>query len=68
MERRSLPIQPEPPPDGAKFAVEAWNLMGGMDWEALPVVCAMIGVEDPEILIRQLVMIRDRQNEDSRNG
>jgi len=68
MERRNLPIQPEPPPTTAMLAVEAWNLMGGLDWGALPVVCAMIGVEDPENLIRQLVVIRDRENEDARSG
>ena len=42
--------------------------MGGLDWEALPVVIAMLGVEDPEILIRQLVVIRDFQNEALANG
>lgn len=68
MERQSLPIQPEPPPDGAALAVAAWNLMGGLVWEALPVVCEILGVDDPELLIRQLVVIRERQGAETRDG
>jgi len=36
--------------------------MGGIDWAALPVVVEMLGVTDPELLITQLVAIRDHQN------
>ena len=39
----------------------AWNLMGGLDWSALPVVCEMFGVREPDVLITQLVAIRDAQ-------
>ena len=35
--------------------------MGGMDWAALPVVIDLLGVSDPEMLIRNLLIIRDRQ-------
>ena len=41
----------------------AWNLMGGLDWSALPVVCEMLGVKEPEVLITQLVAIRDAQRD-----
>jgi len=68
MERRGLPIQPEDPPPSAQAAIAAWNLMGGLVWEALPMVCAILGIEDPELLIRQLVVIRDRQNDEARGG
>lgn len=37
-------------------------MMGGMDWTALPIVCEVLGVEDVELLIRQLTLIRDAQN------
>jgi len=43
------------------MALEAWNLMGGLDWAALPVVAEMLGVSDVERLIRQLVTIRQFQ-------
>lgn len=34
-------------------------MMGGLDWSALPVVCDLLGIADPESLVRHLVMIRD---------
>jgi len=37
--------------------------MGGLDWAALPFVVEMLGVRDPEILVAQLVMIRDEQQD-----
>jgi len=42
--------------------------MGGLEWQALPVVCSMLGIEDPEFLIRQLVALRDHQNAQAANG
>jgi len=44
-----------------QIAVAAWNLMGGLDWSALPVVVEVLGVREPEVLITQLVAIRDAQ-------
>lgn len=38
--------------------------MGGIDWAALPIVCEMLGIQDVETLIVQLVAIRDHQNKD----
>ena len=43
------------------MAVAAWNTMGGLDWSALPIVCEMLGVREPDVLITQLVAIRDAQ-------
>lgn len=33
--------------------------MGGLDWSALPVVTEMLGVTDVDLLVRQLVTIRE---------
>ena len=33
--------------------------MQGVDWDALPIVCEMLGVDDPDELIRQLLVIRE---------
>jgi hypothetical protein len=41
------------------LAVQAWNLMGGLDWTALPIICEILGVEDVEMLVEQLIIIRD---------
>lgn len=40
--------------------------MGGIDWNALPVVAEMLGVEDVETLVSLLVQIRDKDNGESR--
>jgi hypothetical protein len=36
--------------------------MGGIDWAALPVVAEMLGIEDVETLILQLIEIREFNN------
>lgn len=33
--------------------------MGGLDWQALPIVVDMLGISDPEDLIMQLVAVRE---------
>lgn len=44
--------------------VTAWNLMGRyLDWAALPVVVEILGVEDVESFIVQLVALRDRKQD-----
>ncbi len=35
--------------------------MGGIDWAALPTVAELLGVQDMDILIYQLIAIRDYQ-------
>lgn len=37
--------------------------MGGLDWSALPIVVEVLGVGDPEMLITQLVILRDQEQE-----
>jgi len=34
-------------------------MMGGLDWHALPTVCAILGISDLEALVFQLIKIRD---------
>ncbi|MGZ5000621.1 MAG: hypothetical protein ACXV7F_09990 [Methylomonas sp.] len=44
------------------MALNAWNLMGGaLDGSLLPIVAEILGVEDVELLVRQLALIRDFQ-------
>ena len=45
------------------LSIRAWNIMGGIDWAALPVVAEMLGIDDIETLVLQLVAIRDAQRE-----
>lgn len=33
-------------------------MLGGLDWAGLDTVCDVLGVDDPEILIAQLVVLR----------
>lgn len=33
--------------------------MRGLEWDAIPIVCDLLGVSDPESLVYQLIMIRD---------
>lgn len=35
--------------------------MRGLDWQALPIVCEILGVVDVETLVTQLVALRDAQ-------
>lgn len=45
----------------AHAAIQAWNLMGGaLDWSAIPHLVDLLGVDDVELFILQLVQIRDR--------
>lgn len=44
------------------MAVRAWNMlangMGGIDWSGLPLVCALLGVRDVELLVERLLVIK----------
>lgn len=46
-------------PPQAALAVQAWNLMGGLDWAALDWVIALLGVDDVPRFIHALTAIRD---------
>lgn len=42
------------------LAIRAWNMLGArIDWQGLPLVCEILGIEDVEMLISQLEAIRD---------
>jgi hypothetical protein len=43
------------------LSLKAWNLMGGIDWTAVPVVAELMGIKDIEALIADLATIRDWQ-------
>lgn len=43
-------------------ALAAWNLMGGINGDLLPVVIELWGIEDVELFMRELAVIRDFQN------
>lgn len=44
----------------ARAIIDAWNIMGGqIDWAALPVICEMLSVDDPELMITGLVILRE---------
>lgn len=52
--------EPAPHLDPAdRAALEAWNLAGGCDWQALPLMCDVLGIEDLEGLVRRWAVIRD---------
>lgn len=42
--------------------------MGGIAWEALPIVIELLGVVDVEKFVEQLVTIRDHQNRGANSG
>jgi hypothetical protein len=48
-----------------KAALKGWQLMGGLDWAALPIVAEIIGVNDIESFVELLVLIRDKRREES---
>jgi hypothetical protein len=48
----------------ARLALEAWNLMGGLDWSALPTVAEILGVDDVETLARLVAHLRNDLRKD----
>lgn len=50
---------------GGDLAVRAWNLMGGLDWQALPIVAEILGIAEIEPFIARLLAIRDWQRKQS---
>jgi len=43
-----------------QLSIKAWNLLGGqIDWAGLPVVAEMLGIDDIELLVMQMMQIRD---------
>jgi len=46
-----------------RLAVMAWNLLGGLNWDGLPLVVEMLGIDDVDALVRNLVTIRDKKQD-----
>lgn len=42
-----------------RAALDAWNIAGGLDWAAMPILAELQGVDDIEGWIRRLVALRD---------
>ena len=63
-----MPLPPAPPPEGSELSVSVWNLMGGLDWNALEVVAEMLGVRDIDRLVRDLVTMRDHFKAEDSGG
>lgn len=40
-------------------ALSAWNLAGGLEWSAIPLVAEILDVDDVEGLVRRMVVIRN---------
>jgi len=43
--------------------MDAWNMMEGIDWQAIPIVTELFGIKDVESFITQLLTIRKYQND-----
>lgn len=53
-------IPPETVPLACQIPEKVWRVMGyKIDWEAMPYLCEIYGVDDPELLLMQLIVIRD---------
>jgi len=52
----------DPQPTALALATQAWNIMRGIDWAALPIVAEMLGIIDIEELIFHLTLIREQQS------
>jgi hypothetical protein len=42
--------------------------MGGLDWAGLHVVCALLGIDDPEALINRLAVIKHHRPPEADNN
>ncbi|MGL6245648.1 hypothetical protein [Pseudomonas sp.] len=58
-------LKPVEPTAEQRLIIRAWNLMGGLDWAALPTVADLLGITDIEIFVAQLAAIRDHLREES---
>lgn len=51
-------LRPDLEPDN-ELAVQLWNAMGGkIDWAALPLLCGLHDVADPEAMIERLKVLQ----------
>lgn len=58
-----MPFPPGLPPVDVALAIRAWNMLGGMEWAGLDAVADILGIDDLEILVTQLQIIRNWQAE-----
>jgi len=42
------------------MAIEAWNLLGGLDWAGLDWVVEYLGIPDRDALVLDMIELRDR--------
>jgi hypothetical protein len=51
---------PKPRPRSPnEFSIRAWNILGDLDWNGILPVCEMLGIDDVETLVHDLVTIRN---------
>lgn len=41
------------------FAIDVWNMIGGLNYPALPLAVEYYGISDVEMLLAELMAIRD---------
>lgn len=58
LEASQSPTQSQEPTGLISITVRAWNLLGGLDWQGIPMVAELLGIEDVEWLVDQLTVIR----------
>ena len=59
LESTQNPGQSGLPPEESVIALRCWNTMQGIDWDALEIIAEYYGVQDINLLIHQLITIRD---------
>lgn len=65
LDARLQPFPPGPPPGTSWAAVQAWNWMGGqIDWVGLETIAEILGIDDVEGLVLDLVTIREAKRND----
>lgn len=62
MSRQNLPdeVKSSKVDSSSQLAIIAWNMLGAkIDWTGLEIVSEILGITDIELLISQLIVIRD---------
>jgi hypothetical protein len=65
---RLTTITPGPVPPASIMALEAWSMLGGLEWAGLDRVMQILGIDDEEMLIAQLMVIRDFKTKAQAHG
>ena len=48
-------LNPTPPPPECRLSIEAWNLLGGLDWQGIDWVVDYLGIPDRNALVLDLI-------------